>query len=461
MKSLGLARRMAALGASTAVLATMVAGLMAGSAQAATSATAGSATSSAAAKPKVSVATPVVSEKHYWGGCPTTVKFSAKIKVKLTGGKTTLAYRWLHGDGSKSKVSTIGLKGSGTKYVTVKQSLTFDENVKGWEALQVLGPRKVTSKKVYFQVECTNGMPTHPTSPSAWAKAWASPDHYVGSCNVGAKINFSGVIKVDDPRWVRYRWILNGDVVDRGAVKVYDARRVGFSFTPRESHRGWAVLQLLGKNAADSNRVHYKVWCKDEAPATVSVSEINVKVNEAVCPATPSADFSATLYASRKTLVHFKWTVGDKVVTGSEWVDGPKTIVGPSRTTTGGATLEVTGPVSITRNANVVLACKPAPSGTVVANWVDADWVNVVCEGTTVKSADLKVTGKFTVTGTKTVDWSLSTAAGVAASGSDALTNESKVVSATVSNASLTGNFGKLVVPGDDELDNISAPTCA
>ncbi|MGR6914519.1 hypothetical protein ACU635_09735 [[Actinomadura] parvosata] len=255
MMSVGLARKAAAFGASAAVLAGLSAGLLSSPAQAATK-----------AAPKVSVSAPKASPGDYEGSCPTKINFAAQIKVPVKG-KTELAYRWLHGDGSKGKVNVIKLKGHGTKTVTVKQSITFKEDVKGWEAVQVLGPKKVTSKKGYFSVSCQEAKEVDRTQldPTVTARAWASPSSYAGRCDTyGDKIDFTGLIKVDRPSWVRYRWVLNGDVVDYGKIKVRDARKVGFGINPRHSQRGWAQLEVLSPDATSSNRAYYKVWCKDE-----------------------------------------------------------------------------------------------------------------------------------------------------------------------------------------------------
>ncbi|MEW9554214.1 hypothetical protein [Nonomuraea sp. NPDC050783] len=265
MKFSGLAvRRAAAFGASAAALAALTAGMVATPAQASTAGKGGV---------KVSATAPQAKPGKYEGDCPVKVDFSARIKVSVKG-KTELAYRWLHGDGSKGKVSVIRLKGHGTKTVTVRQSVTFKEDVKGWEAVQVLGPKKYVSKKGYFSVSCEQAAEEPKVDihlpgdrPSVSASAWANPDSYVGVCTPGDKIRFTGLIKTDRPTWVKYRWVLNGDAVDYGKVRVRHATRVGFGLSPRDSQRGWAQLQVLGPDRAYSNRASYKVWCKDPAPA--------------------------------------------------------------------------------------------------------------------------------------------------------------------------------------------------
>ncbi|WP_327089350.1 hypothetical protein OIE66_01630 [Nonomuraea sp. NBC_01738] len=370
MKSSVLARKVAAFGASTAVLAAMVSGLMANPAAAATQSSTGAAAGKTAAsasksKPKVSVTAPKVSIGDYQGSCPVKVDFSAKIKVSVKG-KTELAYRWLHGDGSKGKVRVIKLKGS--KSVTVKQSVTFKGNVKGWEAVQVLGPRKVTSKKGYFSVTCGSDDVRTDKDPQVWAKAWANPDTYVGSCTPGDKIDFTGLIKVSQPTWVRYRWILNGDVVDGGRLKVWDTRKVGFGFSPRYSHRGWAQLEILGPWGNDSNRAHYKVWCKDEAPATqVSVSDLVPGADHNSCKVSAVAKISAT----GKGRVSWSFLVDGKVAgsgdtyfheAGAKLVNLDAQAVADA-TKGGTVTISVTGPSnSASTSQTYVAPCPKAPS---------------------------------------------------------------------------------------------------
>jgi hypothetical protein len=373
MKFSGLtARRAAAFGASAAVLATLTAGLVAGPAQAAT----------AKAGPKVTVSAPKAKPGKYEGSCPVKVNFSAKIKVPLKG-KTELAYRWLHGDGSKGKVQVIKLKGKGTKTVTVKQSVTFKEDVKGWEAVQVLGPVKFTSKKGYFAVSCETpadepDLREVPSAPSVSARAWANPDSYVGVCSPGDKIDFTGVIEVDRPSWVRYRWILNGDVVDYGKVKVYDARKVGFGFSPRDSHRGWAQLEVLRPDHSYSNRAYYKVWCKDPAPAPVSkvsASSLVTATNHDGCKVSAHASVNSTGPAK----VQWTWAVnGESVAKGETYFHGAGSkpvefgdIALKGDAAKGGTvTLTVTGPNNSDSIAQSYAACKvaaPAPATTPTA----------------------------------------------------------------------------------------------
>jgi hypothetical protein len=374
MMSIGLARKAAAFGASAAVLAALAAGLVASPAQAATSAAASTATATTAKAGKVSVSTPKASTGSYEGSCPVKVNFSAKIKVAVKG-KAELAYRWLHGDGSKGKVNVVKLKGKGTKSVTVKQALTFEEDVKGWEAVQVLGPKKVTSKKGYFSVSCAEpqGDVRTQLDVTVTARAWASPSSYVGPCTPGDKIDFVGLIETTRPAWVRYRWVLNGDVVDYGRVKVRDTRKVGFGISPRDSERGWAQLEILGSDGSSSNRAYYKVWCKDTAPETPAV-----KVSAAASVATTSdckVGASGTVSSTGAAKVRWSWLVnGTSVASGETYFDrsgGTKSVDTISTALTGDAakggnvTLSVSGPNNSESVTKAYAACQsptPTPS---------------------------------------------------------------------------------------------------
>ncbi|GAA3674067.1 hypothetical protein GCM10022224_042990 [Nonomuraea antimicrobica] len=377
--SVGLARKAAAFGASAAVLATLAAGLVAGPAQAAASATASTATAAKAkstskSASKVSVSTPTASTRNYEGGCPVKVNFSAKVKVSLKG-KTELAYRWLHGDGSKSKVKVVKLSGKGTKTVTVRQSITFDEDVKGWEALQVLGPKKVTSKKGYFSVSCQEPLKEARThlDVSVKARAWASPSSYVGPCTPGDKINFVGVIQANRPTWVRYRWVLNGDVVDYGKVKVYDTRKVDFGISPRYSQRGWAQLQIISPDGTSSNRAYYKVWCKDSAPEDPT-TKVTASITQ---PSSTNCRVAADgfIHSTGKGKVRYTWSVNGKSVSsgevyfdrsgGTQGVRGISEVVSGADTSGGTVTLSITGPDNGDVTTRSYAACQaPTPTPT-------------------------------------------------------------------------------------------------
>ncbi|WP_431895659.1 hypothetical protein [Nonomuraea sp. bgisy101] len=381
MKSSGLARRVAAFGATTAMLAAMVAGLAAAPAQAATTAKAGTlstAASATKAKPlAVSVATPKASVRDYEGSCPVTVKFSSQIKVKLKG-KTTVAWRWLHGNGSKGKVQTKKVAGNGVKTINVSQAIKFTDNVKGWEAVEVLGPKHVKSKKVYFSVTCgdnNDGDGLHEADyDDVTARAWASPSTYVGPCTPGDKIDFTGVISVDSPRWVHYRWILNGDVVDGGKVKVWNSRKVGFGFSPRSSHRGWAVLETLGRGATESNRVGYKVWCKGDGghhETKVSVSTPTTGTNHNTC----AVGANATISSTGRGRVEYVWSVNGKAVAtgdtyfgdaGSKSVSLSEQALSGEATKGGTVSISISGPNNRDSASQSYAACqKPEPKVTV------------------------------------------------------------------------------------------------
>lgn len=344
MMSAGLARRAAAFGISAAVLAALTAGLTAGPAQAA-----------GKAKPKVSVSTPTASPKAHEGSCPVKVDVSAKVKVPVKG-KTELAYRWLHGDGSKSKVKVVKLKGKGTKTVTVKESITFKDDVKGWEAVQVLAPAKITSKKGYFSVSCEKPQDkkvvrVHPAHPKISARVWASPSSYAGSCTWGKDVDFVGVISASRPSWVRYRWVLNGDVVDYGKVKVYDTRKVSFDISARHSQRGYAQLQILSPDSGSSNRAYYKVWCKQEESHEAPAAKVSAfsSVSTSDCKVQASGSVSST-GAGR---VAWSWSVNGSTVAsgdayfgrggGSKSVDSISQVLTGHATKGGFVTLSVTG----------------------------------------------------------------------------------------------------------------------
>ncbi|NBE94315.1 MULTISPECIES: hypothetical protein [unclassified Nonomuraea] len=262
--SKGLVRRLAALGVGLTMAATMTTGVLTASAAAASTGAAKAAT------PKVSVVTPKASPKDHEGGCPVRVTFSSKVEIKPTSSRTRVVYRWLHGDGSKSKVKSYTLKGKSARWVSFKESATFNKDVKkNWQALQVLSPRKTTSRKGYFSVDCEKRIVLKPAQRS-WVKAHVKVDRSTDSCD--SRIDAVGSIRVGKPSWVKYRWLRNGHVVDSGSVKVWDDRRVHYSFDPGGSHKGWVALEIVRPDHTYSGRAYYEVRCEADAKATAAVS---------------------------------------------------------------------------------------------------------------------------------------------------------------------------------------------
>lgn len=315
MKS-GLARKLAAVGAGAAMLATMATGLLATPAAAASASTAGKATSSHT-KPAVSVGTPKVSLSNYKGDCPVRVTFSSRIKVKAVKGKTTVAYRWLRGNGSKSSVKTFTV-GKGVKYVTVKETHKIGGDTKGWEALQVLAPRKATSKKAYFKVSCDegDGHKVEVKDPRTRTKVWVN--------EANCKATLVGRISTSGPRWVHYRWLVNGHVVDRGTVRVDGSRNVYHVIRTRETLRGVATLQVGDRYRGSSDSAGFKIWCKDWSKPHVpdhghhvvtKVGSVSADQSAAECPkATVSA--VGSIYASGPAKVRYQWLANGAVVGG-------------------------------------------------------------------------------------------------------------------------------------------------
>ncbi|GAA3126295.1 hypothetical protein GCM10010466_16480 [Planomonospora alba] len=336
MKS-GLASKLAAVGAGAAMLATMTAGLLA------TPAAAASGPKTHKAKAAVSVGTPKVSLSNYRGDCPVKVTFTTKIKVKVADGKTKVAYRWLRGNGSASSVKSFTV-GKGVKYVTVKETHKIGSDTKGWEALQVLAPYKKTSQKSYFKVSCDDGYKHEIEDPRVYTKAWVDE----GNC----KARLVGRISTSGHRWVHYRWLVNGHVVDRGTVKVHGSTTVSHLIRTRDSLRGWAVLQVVDPYHTSSNKVGFKIWCKDwhkpgrdwhkpgkdwhrpgkpHAPkpdALVKVGHVSVNHTAAECPQA-NVTAAGSIYSSGPAKVRYEWVVNGKAVGGGHLTfdgSGTKTV---------------------------------------------------------------------------------------------------------------------------------------
>jgi hypothetical protein len=266
-------------------------------------------------------------------------------------------------------------------------------------------------------VSCFDGLKDVDDRVTTSARAWASPASYVGPCTPGDKIDFVGLIKVDSPRWVHYRWVLNGDVVDHGKVKVWNTRKVGFGFSPRESQRGSAVLEVLGEGGTDSNRAYYKVWCKDGGhdETKVSVSSPVTASDHANCP-TGKVGAHANISSTGPGRVEYVWKLnGSKVAAGSvvfsksgtENVSlANQTLTGDSATKGGTVTIEITGRSNgDSASQSYVAPCKGVPAATTVKTEITAVHDQSTCKDG--KGSTINVTATVTANGSGSVTYQL------------------------------------------------------
>ena len=123
------------------------------------------------------------------------------------------------------------------------KKVTFKKSAKGWMALQLLSPRKVTTGKTYFAVSCQlpvrlkPGKPGHGKKPD-FVKAYVHVPDYTGVCPPSRGVTAKGLIKTFRPTVVKYRWVHNGRVVGKGTVKVIRDKRISYTFKPNE-RAGW------------------------------------------------------------------------------------------------------------------------------------------------------------------------------------------------------------------------------
>ncbi|MEV8636015.1 hypothetical protein AB0395_30595 [Streptosporangium sp. NPDC051023] len=429
------------------MLATMATGLLASPAAAASASNQTAVSAVAKPKPAVSAGTPKASPAHYEGRCPAKVTFSSTIKVKAVAAKTTVAYRWLRGDGSKSQVKTLVLKGKGVKGVTVKESTTFKGDVKGWQALQVLSPRAATSRKGYFEVSCGGGNDEGDGKDviqnSVGARVWVDE----GNCEAA----LIGRISASNPTWVHYRWVVNGDVVDRDAVRVNGSAKVVHVIKPRHNLSGWAVLEIVDPDHSSSNRVGFRIWCKDESPkVTASVSAPDAYTG--TCPV--SRTFTGTIGVSEgRGTVKYRW-IRDGVAGAWQdiFFDGrgyqTRTVTdswSASASGTSKRAIELYGG-STTGTVEGKVTCQAAPE---VKSWVVGESVSATQTAGTCPAATLSGTGQIYASGATTVNYRW-TVDGVTVSSGPLVFTEAgtKTVTFTKATNGTHGGSAKLAIDG-------------
>ncbi|GII93246.1 hypothetical protein [Sinosporangium siamense] len=279
--------------------ASMVAGVL--------SAPAAAASASAKSKPIVKVGTPKASPRNYEGECPKKVTFSSTVKLKLKG-KAKVQYRWIYDDGSKSAVRSFTARGKGTtKSYTLRKTAKFTGDSEGWYALQVVAPRKVTSKRGYYSVTCEADDPDY-GKDRVEVSLSADQGGYSGPCTpTQPKIGFTGTVRVyGGTEWVTYRWLKNGDVVDSGSARADEWTKLQYSFKPSASDRGWVSLEVDHPHykRVVSDREYYSVKCEGSSN-DVSASVSAPADYKGSCPATRTFTGSITHNGSGK--VSYQW----------------------------------------------------------------------------------------------------------------------------------------------------------
>lgn len=248
----------------------MAGGLLVGPAQATTS-----------AAPKITVRSVAASA----GDC--TVDFSARINVKLRGKPVKVTYRWISGDGSKGKIRTAWFYGRGWKGRTVRDSQSFDEDVRGWQAVHVVSPRRLTSARAYFATSGCGGGEEPEPRPHVSVSVGVDDGDSVGTCDGSThKVRFLGAVRVDDgPANVHYTWRLDGSVVKQGWVRVHDRERLGYDYLPVKGGDGVMTLSVRGPDNGDADRVGFKVTCKAPEPGRVTGAKLGtIKQDNGGCP---------------------------------------------------------------------------------------------------------------------------------------------------------------------------------
>ncbi|MFF5206202.1 hypothetical protein [Streptosporangium sp. NPDC000396] len=270
----------------------------------------------------------------YNGDCPVSVSFAAVVKARPG---TRIRYRWLRGDAAAGPVQTVVTKGR----VTLWDRRTFTTDTRSWQALQVLSPRKRTSKKARFQASCQGSVvvqpdptstfrptsspsptrtpssppatptprPTASGTPTSEPQVTASatvteikPGKYEGSCWNPFYWNTTGTLKVSRvPATVKYRWIDSNGWKSQEQVREFargGATEAAVNYEERvafDTRSGWRAIEILSPaGAAISNKVPYDITCTDETNATVAVTALRPNYR-GPCPPADSAGGAADL----------------------------------------------------------------------------------------------------------------------------------------------------------------------
>lgn len=333
---------------------------------------AATATAGAARAATVKVGRVRATPARYAGPCPATTSFTAKVAVR---GASQVTYRWLREDGSKGPVVTArAANGS----VVARDSRSFAASTSGWQALQVLSPRKATSARTRFTVTCQDPPSGRAGTGMAGERAprvtvsLARPAPSSGTCAVpGRTVTFTGTVKVSrTPAGLSYRWV-DSDGGPEPAERLWFAaggpavKEVVSRRTFLASQAGRRRLEILdgrGRVVARSDEAPYRVTCAPGGePQTPAASAGNVRVTparyEGSCDRPVEFVFHADIAASGPAKVTYRWVRSDGTSVPGEvvlprdlttTVSTAWTVTDPSALAGGSARLELLSPTAVT-----------------------------------------------------------------------------------------------------------------
>ncbi|MGW4964783.1 hypothetical protein ACWEPL_46820 [Nonomuraea sp. NPDC004186] len=350
-----------------------------------------------AAAASVKVGRVTASPARYAGSCPATTAFAAKVAVR---GANRVTYRWLRGDGTKGPIRTAQVKGGA---VVVRDRQMFAASASGWQALQVLSPRKATSAKARFTVSCDPlRLEDVSEDRTRIGVTLATPAPYRGACRApGRTVTFDGRITVSrTPAAVAYRWV-DGDGGAEPVERLWlTARSTAVSsrrtfLTGHSGHRRLEILDVKGR-VTDSAQVPYRVTCTDPPEPGPVAAAANPRVTparyEGPCGRPVEFVFRVDLAVTKPAKVTYQWVRGDgTTIPGEVMLGGDLTTVlettwkvtDPSKVSGGSAYLRVLTPnATTTQPAAFTITCRDGDAVTITGTQVIESRNPQPCPGT-------------------------------------------------------------------------------
>jgi hypothetical protein len=106
---------------------------------------------------KVVKVTAGVTPAGWSGKCPKRFVFTGKITVDRPG---VVKYKWIRSDNAGAPVKTLRFRRPGTQNVTTYWQLGAPG--RHWQAIQILGPNRMTSNRAVFTLRCRPGLVVKP-----------------------------------------------------------------------------------------------------------------------------------------------------------------------------------------------------------------------------------------------------------------------------------------------------------
>jgi serine/threonine-protein kinase len=189
--------------------------------------------------------------------------------------------------------------------------------------------------------------------------ASTAPPVAVTACAKPTTFTYSAALTTTAPGSVSYRWVYSSGTVGRVQTLRFAAAGTqqvpGGSVQAKAAGSGWAEVEMVSPAGSASNRATYRLMCAEPGVVTATAAARPAAASVTCGTPPPAVTFTGSIHSTKAGTVTYYWAQSDGTNTPAAHLvfrvpgtlaAGPLTIIPPSDTASGGATLVVTSPAA-------------------------------------------------------------------------------------------------------------------